>query len=141
MSTPFKLEDLVPEEASFLLAAFPDKEFKIRTVNIEDWTHFKNKYGERLSDILQGKDWEEICAMIFRLLSSADKETFSARDCEFWDDEGNKTVGRIGGAKLLAHYVNGIPEFLKMTEALYRSIGAGKPIDESKNDSKKKTLK
>ena len=125
-----KLEEFVPQAAEFRLAK-NSKTYKLRAWNLGDASWAKAVYGEKAIEEFFGPSPEPmmIAAFAFRLMDDKDQDDFAPIPCRFRDLDGTLSEQtQIGGAALLANWVEGPAETLKILLAVKTAIGLSQPL-------------
>lgn len=128
-----QLEDIVPQGASFHLKK-TDKTYHLNPVMLSDELWMQQTFGAELEIILKEVRMKEICRIVFRLMTDEDKQDFLKKEVQFINEEGDSMTKSIGGAELLFLLVSGFNEKIAIFEALLRTIGVSRPIQDALTD-------
>ena len=124
-----KLEDFAPEYGVFKLRAFPGKEFHLRPVSLVDEAWLQKTFPD-IEAVFKEMRMQEIYRIVFRLLPYEEQVLFKTQTVKFISEDGTETTEEIGGAKLLAKAICGAPEKMAIFEALLKTIGASRFVEE-----------
>lgn len=142
---PLSLRDLVPAKAKFRLAN-TEREYTLRPISLGDQLWIAETFQVGLEQILAKGMIKEMIGVAFHQLSENDKSDFARREVTVMDNAGEKHARMLGGATLLAELIHGPSEIVSISEALLRTLGISKPIQdeiekslaETESDAKKK---
>lgn len=134
------LEDLRPQESEFYLRK-TDKTYKLRAITLRDEKWLASTYGARLKEIFEQVQMDEICQIVFRLLSDEDKKDFAIREIEELNEKGEKIKVKRGGVELLQDQITGIAERIVIIKALAQTFGVSRELQEELAKEEKKSLK
>jgi hypothetical protein len=138
-----KLEDLVPEGATFALKK-TGKTYRLRPVSLSDELWMNRTFGAEIESVFRQIKMKEICRIVFHQLEEEDKVDFLAQDVTIINEEGEKITQRIGGAELLFILISGYAEKISIFQALLATIGVSRPmLDKLEQDitsTEKKTV-
>jgi hypothetical protein len=127
MNSTIKIEELVPEDATFTLKK-TGKTYRLRAITVSDEIWITRTFGERIESIFKEVKMEDVCKVIFHQLEKDDKEDFLAKDVDIINEEGERLKVKIGGAELLSALISGHSEKLHLFEALLTTMGLSRPI-------------
>jgi hypothetical protein len=135
----FKLEQLIPKQVEFKLQ-MDDKEVMLRigpfTARHEIW--LKDTFGANLEKVFSELDGANMARIAFHAMHPEDRVHFGKRVCETVDENGDKVTESIGGFQLLAQYIQGPSEKLRLLEALTESLGVSRSLIEELEEAEKK---
>ena len=137
-----ELEKLVPKESKFRLNLADGKEFTMRPITLQDEIWLRETYGERIQQIFEEMDVQEISRIVSRLLIVEDKRFFKKQDVTIVNEEGEELTIELGGVKLLQSLVSGWSDKTTLLKALLENIGFSRPdIEEIENEDDNNTEK
>ncbi len=95
-----------------------------------DQVWFKEKYpgDETLGGILQSLNWQEICKIVYRLLTPEARAEFPATVAKDLDENGEPTEMKLTGPEHLLVSLGDLNECLGMLTALTRAIMLSNPL-------------
>ena len=130
-----KLEEIIPQETSFFLESTGNT-YYLRKFSLSDEIWLKNNFADRILEIFNPEcpDFDAICRIIYNQI--IDRDDFAVQNAKIIDENGEKSIKRIGGYKLLAEMVYGLDEKLTVMNCLNRCMGFARPIADE--ESKKK---
>lgn len=124
-----RLEDLIPEKASFTLKATGGIEHTLRIPNIQDHAWMKQTFGGEITKVLESSDKMGMARVVYRLLEN--RSPFMATENEEIDDDGVYVKVRRTGWENFARAVVGHAEQIEVYKALMSTVGLSKPVIEN----------
>jgi hypothetical protein len=125
---PVSLEELIPEQPTFLLAS-TGKTYTLRKMNLADRSWMRQKFGDRVEEIFRETRVSELCQIVFRLLSDESKEDFQPKEVTIFDDDtGAKKKVQLGGWSLFEALVSTSEEFGAVLAALISTVRNSEPV-------------
>ena len=126
---------MFPPITSFIIViAGEKKEIRLRKISLRDHIFcnsiFENEIVETLS--ILGGDVDNISRLVYHQIVEEDTHYFQAKDATATDEDGVKVKISLGGAKLLARYVDNTESFKDMMDAYQLCLLSGLPIVEEK---------
>lgn len=123
-----ELEDFVPEKGTFKLSLFPDVEFELRPMSLDDEAWLQKTFPDAQA-IFKEVRMAEIARIAYRLLSIEQQRMFKMQKVTFMDEEGNESETQMGGAKLFASSIRGVNEKIAVFKAILSTIGASRAVE------------
>jgi hypothetical protein len=125
-ASPFPLDDVVPEGASFHLKSVG--EVALRPVDLADEIWMRKTFGpERLRQAFDGFQLDVLARIVFRVMTPESRALFAKRRVTLVNEEGDQAEHEVGGVDLLMACVSGLPEKTAMVRALLRTLGFSRP--------------
>ncbi len=98
------------------------------SVGVEFW--IKDTYGKTPSQIIAETDLPTTFRIVWELLTDLDKKQFLATDVTLVNENGDEVKTRLGGYKLFLTLINSVDEQVSIIEALLRSMGITKKMQD-----------
>ncbi len=127
---PIKLEELIPDSATFKLRASGDRVYTMRPFDLDDEKWLNSTFGDGLSNILHQRNWAEIARIVFHQLELEDQRFFKKQDVIVVAEDGSESTVTMGGTDLLCKMIRGIGEKQDLLRALLHTIGISQPVQE-----------
>lgn len=143
---PVTLESLNPQDASFTLEAIPDVEFRIRKINLDDQVWLKTKFPSKdvINEVFNGLDAKVLSELIYHQLDQEGRKHFPSFTKEIIDDEGDTRHVKVSGPEAFRRKIVGTNEFVRIFNALTKTIGISIPsldnisVEEVKKNKREK---
>lgn len=152
----FSLDDLNPEPGFFdLMIDGEVKSVRIRPISLGDRQVILRIFGrpEEMQKSVGEMDPEKLTKLVYYLLDKDVKEKFLAQEMDVIDEMGEKKKVKMTGPELLLEHVNSFSGYIKMIQALFKTMGISQPkldealkkamkeqVDTMSDDEKKKVL-
>lgn len=132
------LAELRPQKSTFKLSTIK-QELVMNPITLSDEVWLSQQYSqERIQQIFNHVDLNEISRIVFRLLDIDSKKLFRKQKVEFVTEDGDVLEKELGGVDLLRNACVGADDKLALLNAIIDNLGLSRPeVDEE--DSKKKT--
>jgi len=134
-----KLDQLIPRQVEFKLD-IDGTEHTLRigpfTARHEIW--LKETFGQNIEKVFNDLDGANLARIAFHVMHPDDRVNFAKRVSETVDENGDKFTESIGGYQLLAEYIKGPAEKLRLLSALTESLGVSRALIEELEEAEKK---
>lgn len=138
------LDDLIPETGTFRLDKFPDVEFQVQKISLDDEAWLSRTWKpDEFKALWEKGELMEICRIAFHQMPVEQKQLFKMQQVTGVDEEGNEQKMQLGGVNLFRMCIHGLNEKAAVMKAVLMSIGASRLIEKANaeaTEEQKKSL-
>lgn len=132
------LEDLTRTTSEFKLSS--GEVFKLRACTLADESWMQRTFGKDIESIFKDVKMDELSRIVFHMMDTESRSKFLSKEIEECDEEGNKSVVKIGGVALFRTHIIDTRDKMAVLESLLETIGISRPVQKELMDEKKKSL-